>query len=650
MGKGLLMSVNMINLSPSLSAFLSTKEGGMMRDYQVHAIKEFHEFMASPSKWFSYLVYPTGTGKTRTVKGIMNSYRKGEKKFIFVTPTRALADQTWEGEEHQMGIWYGNRKKSQNRANVIMVINTLINKVKSGEINLKWVDTIFLDEFHTYNSEWVEGQPENAHWLMMQCRAVGCKIVGMTGTPYDKNGDELILPPDDQKNNHLTSPEWRDIKSYIGRMYGEIGVLATPLYRVVGNVDRSKLRKANNENGINARDEEEAILKSRIDEAGIIKKFHRAKSIVVCRSIAHTEELVLSLQLIGMKVGMIHSQMKDPRKELRDFREGVTDILLSVNMLTTGIDIPSADTIFLARVIGSQSIWRQSIGRVLRWIKDKIGVIIDMYNTLAYLGGHFLDDPVGSEQKEEFMKAPPKLCQKCKEPTDRVKIKSVMNFDVGINFVTFACKHCGDESEEKKAIPTAECPDCKDFPYITNVYRHKNYMVCDCDCGAKVKLEKIVDSKFTVAYRDRTEAISLLSQLYAEKIKAYNYPKDEEFIKEVSRLFLHTKKDNIVEALGVVDIHYGASWKTLSKMKMRAKELNKELDRDKSRFATTLKSLIFLKKEHLIDAVFMAKELGDEIGIDDIPTYPELEKMMKNKRRGLDSMLKSYYTKLEKLK
>lgn len=88
---------------------------------------------------------------------------------------------------------------------------------------------------------------------------------------------------------------------------------------------------------------------------------------------------------------------KTPKLErdalIEDFRQGVFPILINVNVITVGIDIPRCDSIILCRPMRSRTSLVQSVGRCLRLHPGKeLCIVVDMANAFETCGG-FLIDP-----------------------------------------------------------------------------------------------------------------------------------------------------------------------------------------------------------------------------------------------------------------
>lgn len=110
------------------------------------------------------------------------------------------------------------------------------------------------------------------------------------------------------------------------------------------------------------------------------KKSEYGQTIVFAVNIDHAIQLNKIFHKAGIESRYIVSGIKDPitgvtrsQKENDDnieaFREGKIDVLINVNILTEGIDLPKTKTVFLARPTVSTILMTQMVGRALRGVK-----------------------------------------------------------------------------------------------------------------------------------------------------------------------------------------------------------------------------------------------------------------------------------------
>jgi hypothetical protein len=92
------------------------------------------------------------------------------------------------------------------------------------------------------------------------------------------------------------------------------------------------------------------------------------KTLVFATSIDHADALAQMFTEHGVEARSLHSRSSEhPGETLTWFREGSGEpVLVSVGMLTEGVDLPDAQTAFLARPTTSGVLMRQMVGRVLR--------------------------------------------------------------------------------------------------------------------------------------------------------------------------------------------------------------------------------------------------------------------------------------------
>lgn len=101
------------------------------------------------------------------------------------------------------------------------------------------------------------------------------------------------------------------------------------------------------------------------------------KTLVFAVDIEHADRLHRRFVDAGVDALVVHSRSEMARDvALRRFREASGDtVLISVGMLTEGVDLPNAQTAFLSRPTTSRVLMRQMIGRVLRGTKTGGGEV-----------------------------------------------------------------------------------------------------------------------------------------------------------------------------------------------------------------------------------------------------------------------------------
>jgi len=106
------------------------------------------------------------------------------------------------------------------------------------------------------------------------------------------------------------------------------------------------------------------------DEIG---KIPNPRTLVFCRSIKHAEKLLSYFKGFDLPTAIIHSRLgrTDRFQALSNFRTGKIKVLISIEMLNEGIDVPEVNLVCFARVTHSRRIFLQQLGRGLRLSDDK---------------------------------------------------------------------------------------------------------------------------------------------------------------------------------------------------------------------------------------------------------------------------------------
>jgi superfamily II DNA or RNA helicase len=104
------------------------------------------------------------------------------------------------------------------------------------------------------------------------------------------------------------------------------------------------------------------------------------KCIIFCQSISHAKSIAKKLRSYNhwRDTELLHSEMKvnDRKFALLNFRSDVCPVLVAVDILNEGVDIPNVNIVCFARVTHSRKIFVQQLGRGLRISPGKEKVIV----------------------------------------------------------------------------------------------------------------------------------------------------------------------------------------------------------------------------------------------------------------------------------
>jgi superfamily II DNA or RNA helicase len=194
----------------------------------------------------------------------------------------------------------------------------------------------------------------------------------------------------------LTATPWRGDKLSIGEIFGEPafsmdiidgmqrGFLADVDYRMlVDDIDWDEVRNLSRQGytlgELNRRlllpDRDQALVQTVVRHMGALAN---PRVIGFCRSIDHAERLRALFLSENVRAGLLHSALPRPERfdALAKFRTGQFELLLSVDMLNEGIDVPEVNMVAFMRVTHSRRIFVQQLGRGLRIAPGKRQVLV----------------------------------------------------------------------------------------------------------------------------------------------------------------------------------------------------------------------------------------------------------------------------------
>ncbi len=215
-----------------------------------------------------------------------------------------------------------------------------------------------------------------------------------------------LLP--EAKRLGVTATPWRGDKYDIEQTFGEpvvrvsvsqgmkLGYLAEVKYRVFAdNIDWDFVREAS-EHGYTIKDlnkrlfipERDEAVKARLEEAW--DQTTNPRAIIFCQTIEHAERMrdLIALRPGWERTATLHANLKSRhrRERLLNFRSGEVPILVAVDILNEGVDVPDVNILCFARVTHSRRIFVQQLGRGLRLRKGKTHVeVLDFVSDIRRL-------------------------------------------------------------------------------------------------------------------------------------------------------------------------------------------------------------------------------------------------------------------------
>jgi hypothetical protein len=102
------------------------------------------------------------------------------------------------------------------------------------------------------------------------------------------------------------------------------------------------------------------------------------RTIAFCVTVAHAVNLSAACNRIGLPAGVVHGAMPPERRadELARFRDGRSQVLTNVAVLTEGFDDPGVSCVAMARPTRSEGLYTQCVGRGTRLAPGKNDCLI----------------------------------------------------------------------------------------------------------------------------------------------------------------------------------------------------------------------------------------------------------------------------------
>lgn len=351
---------------------LVSKARSELRDYQVHAVDavERRRGQGHPN---ALVIMATGLGKSVVATQLVaNELRRNPRQEVLVLAhmsdlVRQLEISAWPQLEkvHTTHLWTDGERPAYRGGVVFATWQSLLAAMERGEDELRSrFGLVVVDEAHH--------APSVSFTRLLEFLAPNF-MVGLTATPW--RGD----------NRDLTAlfgePTFTcDIVTGM-----QLGHLAAVDYRMLTDgIDWDEVARASRQ-GLSVSDLNQYLLVPERDLGMVdticqkMEELERPRALAFCRSIEHAERLQPLFAARGIRAALMHSRLpREQRfKNLSAFRLGEIDMLISIEMLNEGIDVPDVNVVAFMRVTHSRRIFIQQLGRGLRVspTKDKVLVL-----------------------------------------------------------------------------------------------------------------------------------------------------------------------------------------------------------------------------------------------------------------------------------
>ena len=170
------------------------------------------------------------------------------------------------------------------------------------------------------------------------------------------------------------------------------------------------------------------------------------RTIGFCVSLAHADHVRAMFAEAGVAAATVDGSMSRADRDgvLSAFRDGRVRVLLSVDLISEGFDVPACDCVLLMRPTASLGLYLQQVGRALR-PSQRDAVILDCCGNAETHG--LPDDPrdwslegAAKERKGQVQALPVRVCGRC----------------FGVHRPAPVCPYCGNVHAVEAKVPVEQ--------------------------------------------------------------------------------------------------------------------------------------------------------------------------------------------------
>lgn len=358
-------------------------------DFQKDAINKLEEDFIKKDKLNGMLVMPTGSGKTMTATHFLlkKMINKGYQ-VIWLTHRHMLIDQTASSFYNFAPlVKLENSKKKKLQMTCVSGEHSSIRATeKNDDIMIISVQSGFrnLDYMRSVLSRKVMIVVDEAHHTVamsyrriieyIRKRGKSAKLLGLTATPIRGTDDEsryLHKYFDDNIIYDISMGELIKTKILANSVFEKIETNSN--FEPFISIDEVELIKKFGEIPATLADK---IAKSSsrnkvIVDTYIENKERYGKTLIFALNAYHYYTLSEELRKKRIKCDYIYSGNDNNEEKIRRFKENELDVLVNINILTEGSDVPDIQTVFLTRPTQSEGLLVQMVGRGLRGTRSR---------------------------------------------------------------------------------------------------------------------------------------------------------------------------------------------------------------------------------------------------------------------------------------
>lgn len=383
----------------------STCDSRELMSHQIEAIESLNKYFNLSGKknvaQNGLVVMPTGSGKTfTTVNWLLNSGVANGYRILWLAHRQELIDQTNNEFRNQAPTL---AKYGINKLRIIPVsgMHYKMSQASRYDINICSISSVANKYGYRFIRRMI-GAPgleklivviDEAHHAVSPSYQKVLKritqlnpnriLLGLTATPtrmqeYDRKRLFEMFNVIVNANNNIGNSKGYIYEVTLKKLLIN-GFLANPIYKkietnIVGEIEYSITK--DDEAFFNTFGELSEKLKDQIAKSSsrnklivnqyLDNKDKYGKTIVFAINQNHCRALCEEFKSAGVSCDYVISDKPGAQTTIREFKENKFDVLINVQILTEGSDIPDVETVFLTRQTNSDSLLMQMIGRGLR--------------------------------------------------------------------------------------------------------------------------------------------------------------------------------------------------------------------------------------------------------------------------------------------
>ncbi len=375
-----------------------------LRKHQESAIEQLQTKITKSHKnpFEGLLVLPTGGGKTLTIAyWIAKNYLDKNKKVLWIAHRHELLEQAKGTFQERLA--FKNIFKTKSSFNY-----RIISGIHDKPVNIRPTDDLIISSkdslnagFEYLNKNWLKDNDEilliidEAHHSTaktyrklidsLKVKVDKFTMVGLTATPFRTSdnekgllakvfSDDIIYKVDLRtliNRGFLSEPIFEEIKTNfdITRLLSEQQLDNLKYFDIdsIGKVTAKTIAENDARNWIIVNQYKNNKIKYKQTLVFALNKDNAIALKALFTEAGIKSEFVLSS--IQDKMTGVTVSSKENKLKIDKFRKGEIDVLINVNILTEGTDLPNVQSIFLARPTISSILMTQMIGRGLRGLK-----------------------------------------------------------------------------------------------------------------------------------------------------------------------------------------------------------------------------------------------------------------------------------------